>query len=372
MKFILFLVLSVCAHAQFFGGNAAKIRGKNVKGVLSCSNGDALSWVSANNQFECAAPGAVGSSVGVKKAGTLIGTRAAINLIEGTAMTLTVTDDPGNNEVDVTITPSYTAGGSGAISISSGVIDIDTAAVCLKSTTCAPTGSFDLSGSAATKSMKAGTSLPGTCAVGELFYKTDATAGQNVYGCTATNTWTVQGGGGGGLPTAEAGNTYYCPFMCAFQQTNAAVSTTTPHYVKLWLPHALTVNRVAFRSVSSLGAGQSMAVALYNTSGTKISSSDARVTNVSAGAWVFSFGATLTLGPGTVILGWASEVNADLATIDNCCQILNTALNAGSNQRFFTATGSTSGTGGTYTMPASISSFTASGDAIANFIFLYN
>ncbi|MEN6533615.1 MAG: hypothetical protein ABFD60_12210 [Bryobacteraceae bacterium] len=56
----------------------------------------------------------------------------------------------------------------------------------------------DLSGKTTTKPVKTGTSLPSTCAVGELFYDTDATAGQNLYGCTATDTWTLQGDGGGG------------------------------------------------------------------------------------------------------------------------------------------------------------------------------
>lgn len=59
----------------------------------------------------------------------------------------------------------------------------------------------DLSSKTTTKPMKAGTSAPATCAVGELFYDTDATAGQNVYGCTAADTWTLQGGGGSGAPT---------------------------------------------------------------------------------------------------------------------------------------------------------------------------
>lgn len=274
MKFILFLVLSVCAHAQFFGGNAAKIRGKNVKGVLSCSNGDALSWVSANNQFECAAPGAVGSSVGVKKAGTLIGTRAAINLIEGTAMTLTVTDDPGNNEVDVTITPSYTAGGSGAISISSGVIDIDTAAVCLKSTTCAPTGSFDLSGSAATKSMKAGTSLPGTCAVGELFYKTDATAGQNVYGCTATNTWTVQGGGGGSTTQADALMLGPLHQPLIINGATFAFTSNRVYCGSFFADRNYTVGHMSMWQTTGIGSGD-MRFAIYNSSGSLLSTSAA-------------------------------------------------------------------------------------------------
>src|ERR1043166_7207122 len=44
---------------------------------------------------------------------------------------------------------------------------------------------------------KIGTTLPSTCSVGMSFFKTNATAGSNIYSCTATNTWTVEGGGGG-------------------------------------------------------------------------------------------------------------------------------------------------------------------------------
>ena len=40
-----------------------------------------------------------------------------------------------------------------------------------------------------TKPVKVGTSAPGTCSVGELFFDSDATAGINLFGCTATNTW---------------------------------------------------------------------------------------------------------------------------------------------------------------------------------------
>ena len=57
----------------------------------------------------------------------------------------------------------------------------------------------DFTGSAATAPMKSGTALPASCSVGQAFFKTDATAGQNIYLCTATNTWAqVQGGSGGG------------------------------------------------------------------------------------------------------------------------------------------------------------------------------
>lgn len=57
-------------------------------------------------------------------------------------------------------------------------------------------GTIDFTGAVATKPAKSGTTLPLTCAVSELFYKTDASAGSNIYGCTAPNTWTVEGGGG--------------------------------------------------------------------------------------------------------------------------------------------------------------------------------
>ena len=46
----------------------------------------------------------------VRKAGTLIGVRRTINLIEGTNVTLTVADDVANDRVNVTITA---AGGGG-------------------------------------------------------------------------------------------------------------------------------------------------------------------------------------------------------------------------------------------------------------------
>lgn len=43
-----------------------------------------------------------------------------------------------------------------------------------------------------------GTSLPASCAKGDVFYKTAATEGQ--YDCTAANTWTLVAGSGGSVP----------------------------------------------------------------------------------------------------------------------------------------------------------------------------
>ena len=61
-------------------------------------------------------------------------------------------------------------------------------------------GDRDVNFSAAdfTRPFKTGTTLPGTCTVGDMYFKADATAGQNLYGCTAANVWSLQAGGGSG------------------------------------------------------------------------------------------------------------------------------------------------------------------------------
>lgn len=73
---------------------------------------------------------------------------------------------------------------------------------------------IDFSGAASSKPAKSGTSVPATCGVGEVYFKTDATAGQNLYWCTATNTWTRIGDmiyPGAGVPnsTGSAWGTSY-------------------------------------------------------------------------------------------------------------------------------------------------------------------
>jgi hypothetical protein len=59
------------------------------------------------------------------------------------------------------------------------------------------TGVWDASSATSSKPAKTGTALPQTCGVGEQFFKTDAAQGQNLYFCTAANTWIQMTGGGG-------------------------------------------------------------------------------------------------------------------------------------------------------------------------------
>jgi hypothetical protein len=60
-----------------------------------------------------------------------------------------------------------------------------------------------------TAPVKSGAVLPATCTLADLFFETTAPAGTNVYGCTSTNTWSLEGGTGGtgGNLTIDSGGT---------------------------------------------------------------------------------------------------------------------------------------------------------------------
>jgi hypothetical protein len=98
-------------------------------------------------------------------------------------------------------------------------------------------GFLDASGASWTKPAKSGTSLPTSCTAGEQYFKTDATAGQNLHLCTATNTWTQISGGGGGssAPDCTVGTSIciveeFCseshPFALGWDITGAGTAYT--------------------------------------------------------------------------------------------------------------------------------------------------
>jgi hypothetical protein len=67
--------------------------------------------------------------------------------------------------------------------------------------------------------------LPAACAVGSLYFATNSTAGQNLYFCTATNTWTQQLNSGGGSGAASTALT--CTSTCAGTVTATSVQVFT-------------------------------------------------------------------------------------------------------------------------------------------------
>ena len=64
--------------------------------------------------------------------------------------------------------------------------------------------SVNFSNAPFTRPVKTGTTQPPTCTAGDLFFNLAAPAGQNLYACASTNTWTLESGGAGG--GSAAGN----------------------------------------------------------------------------------------------------------------------------------------------------------------------
>ena len=66
---------------------------------------------------------------------------------------------------------------------------------------------INFSNATATLPMQVGTVLPAVCATGQMFFKSNAASGSNLFGCVATNTWALEasgsGGGGGGTTSAS-------------------------------------------------------------------------------------------------------------------------------------------------------------------------
>jgi hypothetical protein len=94
------------------------------------------------------------------------------------------------------------------------------------------------------------TALP--CAVGQRAFATNATAGQNIYLCTATNTWTqLTGGGGGGSLVMTTGSGAPVATCTAPSSSNLAeyVDTTNQN---LWVCIATNT----WQQVVTAGTGQ--------------------------------------------------------------------------------------------------------------------
>jgi hypothetical protein len=112
----------------------------------------------------------------------------------------------------------------------------------------------DFSGATATKPMQTGAALPSTCAIGQFYFLTSATAGSNVYACNTVNVWTLEGTSvlGGDVSGASTNAT-----VKALQ--GRAVAATAPSNAQVlewnsasnqWLPAASQTGNAGYVFVS--------------------------------------------------------------------------------------------------------------------------
>lgn len=137
-------------------------------------------------------------------------------------------------------------------------------------------GNWDASGALSTKPLKAGTSLPATCSVSQMYYKTDATAGMGMYFCTSTNTWT-QALGSGASQASDI--TDFKVTATGTTITHTGTSTTSK-------PTAVRVGGTTY--TYSDGSGSSTTLATISGSGTGtvyvyIASNGTRTADTSSG-----------------------------------------------------------------------------------------
>lgn len=160
-------------------------------------------------------------------------------------------------------------------------------------------GVLNATAATTTSPNKTGTSLPGTCAVGESFQKTDATASAQHYLCTSTNTWTSQGGT---APTAATGmgGVSTMPFGLDFSG-NMAVVAGGMKLVQINVAVGFVLNKFMFR-VNTAVAGETAYFALYNSAcDTKLTEASASV--ASTGAITASTAGDYLVAPGHYWVG---------------------------------------------------------------------
>jgi hypothetical protein len=119
--------------------------------------------------------------------------------------------------------------------------------------------------------MKAGTSLPATCALGEAFFLTVAANGQNLFLCTAANTWSVQFFSNGLGVTLTSSTTLTIGAACTItSQCTSRVGGTVYAYVQsatVTLASGVTTARIYISDGSDGAPAGTMKVRSSSSSG---------------------------------------------------------------------------------------------------------
>ncbi len=121
----------------------------------------------------------------------------------------------------------------------------------------------DFSAASATKPFKSGTGLPSACGQGEMYYRLDAAAGMNVYGCTATNSWTLEQGPPAASMASQLGDFAVTRSSATVLAIGANCSTATPCVVRF----GGLVYSFAAGATAAISAGSGLAFVYVSSAG---------------------------------------------------------------------------------------------------------
>ena len=136
------------------------------------------------------------------------------------------------------------------------------------------TGAVDFSGSAHSLPAKVGpgASKPSTCSVGEQYFASDAAAGQNLFGCTTANTWTLETGGGGGSISSVFGRTGSVSAAANdYNLSQIASGTLTATSGAIYNPAGTGNTQIVFKNSSSQAGNGVGSVLWQNNAGSTMS-----------------------------------------------------------------------------------------------------
>jgi hypothetical protein len=120
----------------------------------------------------------------------------------------------------------------------------------------------DFSAISGVKPMPVGTVLPATCSTGEMFFKSDAQAGSNVYGCTSPNSWQLESGGTGGSSNGSSFSDLSSTVVAGSSYTIAAGRV---NFSVNGLPAVLMLSGGTISRVSGADTGLFLIYADYNS-----------------------------------------------------------------------------------------------------------
>jgi hypothetical protein len=122
------------------------------------------------------------------------------------------------------------------------------------------TKSVDFTAAVSTKPLKTGAVLPATCVVGDMFFNTAATPGANLYGCTAVDTWSIQGGSSQSCAYDAVDGTLECRnaqgvVYAAVQTANSGTANQWVDYIApTGVPHTSQPTAAAVGAVADPGS----------------------------------------------------------------------------------------------------------------------